>query len=684
MHTKYKGDILLVGVLDKPESTNAHMAEAFSDLGYNVVPYNYRTITRNLASVTAMERDFLSFIKGRRFDLILFSKVDTMSPGCLHKAGKTGATWYWFMDNLQQAKACKADTLAAQCVFASATSNESVAYLHRKNASAMLMLEGYNPHVYYQEQTQEKLYDVVFIGNATPKRIDYIKKISQKYPVVVFGSGWPPDTNSLPSVYNDEYRRIISQSKIILNFVHSDIFSDRVVHTLACGGMMLSEHCPDLEKVFTRGEHLDWFQNPDEALSTIRHYLENPLSRQKLGLQGMAFVTQYFSWEKVCRKILHSVLSFRKQDVSEKTEGATALYIRPEKGGSVVILPIAPQWWERRNDRRQGRLPSFIRAAGRAVKRKLRGYREFWRVSACPFQKRSRALPNEKNQRFYKPGERVLFVSWHGLGDNVMITPALRKLKEDNPDIFIGLTGLSRFGRVLEELLEGLPFIDAIHPVLPDAWTDFASYREGVEAIKEKAGQLVVQFGYDRMVLLPCEGKQELGHKVLRFAGEVGVCMEKKGDLMTELNVSAASKLRARGFLEKYARPWLVLHTKAGNTAKSLPPDITRALLRRFSVYTVFEFGESSVEGCIVLPENDMLLSKAIISEADFVLAIDSVVMHIAGALGKETMAIFTMTPVHQALPLTAPVKLVVGDDPRVALNDWLLYKKRWARLFPE
>lgn len=607
MHIAHQADnlrkeVLIVGVLDRPESTNVHMAKGFEALGYTVVPYNYRTVKEALGSERLMWDDFLEFIENKTFDLILFSKVNGLHPDCLEQAGASGPTWYWFMDPLEIAKSIRASELAARCHYASATSNESKEYIQRQNPNTFLIREGFNPLVYYPRGGEFSKYscEVAFIGNATSERVAFLREIVRHRHVDIFGSGWPEDLKSHPPVFNEELRKVIHGTKIVLNFVRSNIFSDRVILTMACGGFVLSEYCQDLEDVFVQGEQLDWFASPGEAIEKIEKYLSDESGRKKIAENACKKVTETYSWSNVAENIL--------KIVEDKN-------VRPH-------------------------------------------------VFAAPTMQ-------------CEPGERVLFASWHGLGDNVMLTPALRKFRQAHPGCEVGLLGLRRFGENLTGLLSGLDFIDAIYPVLPDAWNDFASYQEGVDAVKRCAMDFAYARGYDRLVILPTEKLPGYRmHKVFRFAREVGVEYANFAELRTELAVREESVEEVKFFLEQYQPPRLLLHTKAGNPAKNLSPDITEEILTNFPTHTILEFGGKTSTRSIPVPENDMEFSKALVACVDLVIAIDSVVMHIAGALERPCLAIFTVTPVHQAIPLTSPITLVVDNNNLTEMPKWHKYKK--------
>ena len=302
------GKILLVGVLDVASSTNVFMKKGFEAHGCVVEAYNYRTRQAVLGSAEAMWQDFRRFLQGKRYDLILFCKVNSLHPDCVTFAKAFGPTWYWFMDNLGVARAIQAQAFAGAADFASATSAEVYDLFARHNPRSYAITEGYDPLTYFHE-VQAKKHDVIFFGNATPQRVADLQVIQASIPVAVFGCGWPESFQAAPPVFNDDLRRLINQSRIVLNFVHSNIFSDRIILSAAAGGFVLTQYCPDLENHFQAGQHLDWFRTPQQAVEKIQHYLQQDEVRERIAQDGMALVQSRYAWPMVCQRILDTAHS---------------------------------------------------------------------------------------------------------------------------------------------------------------------------------------------------------------------------------------------------------------------------------------------------------------------------------------------------------------------------------------
>lgn len=308
--------ILMVGVLDVPSSTNVFMAKGFEQLGYEVDVYNYRTIANELGNSVVMWGDFKFFLEDKKehlpypaykYDLIVFCKTNTMHPHLLSWAKEYGPTWYWFMDPIGTARAIMAQEYAKNATYASATSSEVVNSFKEVNQNSYHIIEGYDPKTYYYEDL-EKIYDVTFIGNATHQRIQYIsalaEEIDKNITIHAFGSGWPVGN----PVFNEEERKVINQSKIILNLCQDGIiFSDRIVKSLACGASVLSQYCKDLDDKFPGA--VGMFNTAEEAAQQINMNLSETQEAFALEIQKemAARIKNNYSWKAVCQQILEKV-----------------------------------------------------------------------------------------------------------------------------------------------------------------------------------------------------------------------------------------------------------------------------------------------------------------------------------------------------------------------------------------
>jgi len=78
----------------------------------------------------------------------------------------------------------------------------------------------------------------------------------------------------------------------------------RVFQAMATGAFMLSEYCVDLEKVFKRETHLDWFRDETELVEKIKMYLNESEKRRSIAEQGAERVHKNHTWKHVMQDIV--------------------------------------------------------------------------------------------------------------------------------------------------------------------------------------------------------------------------------------------------------------------------------------------------------------------------------------------------------------------------------------------
>ncbi len=291
--------ILIVGVLDVEGSTNISMADGFKDLGCDVEVYNYRTVQKEIG-VACMWVDFMAELsRSGTYDLIVFCKTNSMHPTVIHEARVYGPTWYWFMDNMEVAKAINATTLAQNATVASATASDVAERFGMINKHSHHMIEGFDPDVYYYEEHQ-KIHDVIFIGNATITRIIKINNLrSEGINVTLFGHGWPFGMKANPPVFGEDERTEINSSKVVLNLCHDDIiFSDRVVKSLGCGAVVVSDPCSDLLQ-----SELNGLVYQFTSVENFKEIVDN-LSLLQPSENIASHMALTYSWKAVCREML--------------------------------------------------------------------------------------------------------------------------------------------------------------------------------------------------------------------------------------------------------------------------------------------------------------------------------------------------------------------------------------------
>lgn len=147
---------------------------------------------------------------------------------------------------------------------------------------------------------ETKKYDtkVGFIGSFEEDREAYIAfLVKNGIDVDITGDGWENGKYWTllkkyykgPSVYGDEYIKVINGMEIALHFLRKanrDQQDSRTFEIPACGTFMLAERSHLHLNFFKEGEEADFFTSKEELLKKLNYYLSARAEREKIALAG--------------------------------------------------------------------------------------------------------------------------------------------------------------------------------------------------------------------------------------------------------------------------------------------------------------------------------------------------------------------------------------------------------------
>lgn len=231
-------------------------------------------------------------------------------------------------------------------------------------------------------------------------------------------------------------------------------------------------------------------------------------------------------------------------------------------------------------------------------------------------------------------GKRLLFVRVGGIGDIVLLTPVLREIKRRWPRAVIHLCAHKEFGTVVQNL----PFVGGIvdYPMTlaqTEAYDSWTFYENAIER-NEEAKKL---------------------HSVDVYAKLIGLTGMADEDKNQEYRVTERERIWAE---EAYPRingtRRLCVQTTASARCRTYPGPLlekvmTVMLAKGWEVFLMGKPGEiraQEVPGMRILTNGLTLRQRcAVIAGADCVLAPDSALAHIAGALAVPCVALYAVFP---------------------------------------
>jgi spore maturation protein CgeB len=275
---------------------------ALKNSGYQVDVYNYRTVANEIGYDRM--NDEISKLAAD-FDLIIFCKANGVRAKTIKKCSKVAKTCWYMMDALvhlnnnefyyEMAKAAGFSVVTTKAVY------EALIGRNFSSKKVYHVLQGVNANQFFPINSK-KMYDVVFIGQATEKRNEILNKLSEDgIKVKAAGPGFGHE------VYGTDFSKLCAQSKILLAINNTDpgedSFSDRILRYMACKGCVVTEYSKGLEKYFSNGTHCAWPTDGDLS-NLIKHYLEHPKMREYMSERGYKYVIENFTWNSVAKQII--------------------------------------------------------------------------------------------------------------------------------------------------------------------------------------------------------------------------------------------------------------------------------------------------------------------------------------------------------------------------------------------
>lgn len=225
-----------------------------------------------------------------------------------------------------------------------------------------------------------------------------------------------------------------------------------------------------------------------------------------------------------------------------------------------------------------------------------------------------------------------------GIGDILMITPALRELKRRYPQLHLSfaIDMHKTSNNVYYALVENAPFIDKIIDARYVNRKDYDAYID--------ISSVCIRFERKE---LPNINRIDLFARSMGLNGMV--------DKVPFYQVKQEEKLFAKVFLKEHvSRKLIVLHTASFEEKRSWPIEHQIALIEMCKdlniTFLVLDFNQkyshwdqhSNVVNCSHTNLREM---AALINEADLFIGPDSGPMHLAGALQKRSLVLFGSIP---------------------------------------
>jgi len=138
-----------------------------------------------------------------------------------------------------------------------------------------ILFSSFDENTFKKNDKVNKDIDVLFVGNITERRNNWIKEIQKHFKVEHSKS------------FSSDFSNMINRAKIIIN-IHAEDFLDvetRVFEVLGAGGFLLTEKL-SLDSPFINNEHLVEVNSLDQMVEKINYFLNNSLERNSIANSG--------------------------------------------------------------------------------------------------------------------------------------------------------------------------------------------------------------------------------------------------------------------------------------------------------------------------------------------------------------------------------------------------------------
>lgn len=219
-------------------------------------------------------------------------------------------TVFWYFDAATPLPP-RVQLLAGAVAEVYATCGFQVTAFRRAGHLARLLPQALDPLVDHPADTIEAQYrcDLSFIGSGQfPRRHELLGQFAQVGRLQIHGPSWEGAPPGLPivggRVRGATVARIIGGAALSLGInalppeetEREGGTSNRLWRVLGTGGCFLGEYVPGVEQFAAHGTQALWYRTAAEGVSLARHYLGDPVARQRIAVAGRAHALAHHTY----------------------------------------------------------------------------------------------------------------------------------------------------------------------------------------------------------------------------------------------------------------------------------------------------------------------------------------------------------------------------------------------------
>jgi spore maturation protein CgeB len=311
-----------------PSFEETNFRSALDGMGHDVVPFDFMERTR-VAGKATMRRELVSAAAETGADVAFFCLfTDELDTATIEVVGREGRcpTVNWFADDHWRFEGFSRHMAPAFDL--AVTTDPAAPDKYRAIGHDRVLLSQWACNRYaYGRVGDGPEHDVTFVGQPHGNREEIIERLADAgHAVECWGYGWPAG-----KLEHDEMVRVFGTSRVNLNLSNSSLppntlrvrvgrllgrgpkgprrsqIKGRNFEVPGCGGFLLTERVPHLERYFELGREVAVYDSTDDLVEQVGHWLDHDDERAAVAEAGYRRVLAEHTYDHRFDEIFRTV-----------------------------------------------------------------------------------------------------------------------------------------------------------------------------------------------------------------------------------------------------------------------------------------------------------------------------------------------------------------------------------------
>ena len=184
-------------------------------------------------------------------------------------------------------------------------------------AEARVLPVATNEEFFYPVPARRKLRcEVLVLGRAHPDRVEPVRALVESFDTHLYGEGWQEHgLESRGLICGEDVLAALNSASVTVVFFKTGSGHPLVKVGLfdftAAGALVFTNRFPEVERYFEYGRELVGFEDTEDLLQKVRHYLDHPDEAETIRRAGRERVLREHTWRSVWPRILRDLSELR-------------------------------------------------------------------------------------------------------------------------------------------------------------------------------------------------------------------------------------------------------------------------------------------------------------------------------------------------------------------------------------